>query len=181
LEDVLAERPSWWTSTAKSKTIAGIVLGMQFAHSLGCAHGSLKPSNVIFDQNQNPHIDYCDLNKVEELVVVDDEVSSRSDESQELQAKRIDVFSFASILFGILVGGRVDVQAFRLEGREMIPAFVASFVKDLIEQCWSANPSMRPSFDEIHRVMKENDFDVVEGNDVKEVLAFVSSVESSEY
>jgi hypothetical protein len=29
--------------------------------------------------------------------------------------------------------------------------------------------------------MKENDFDVVEGNDVKEVLAFVSSVESSEY
>jgi serine/threonine protein kinase len=69
LQEVLADPPSWWTPTAKSKTIAEIVLGMRFAHSLDCAHGSLKPSNIVFDNNHNVQIvDFC-LNRFHGYIV----------------------------------------------------------------------------------------------------------------
>jgi serine/threonine protein kinase len=50
LKDVLSARPLWWTPTAKAITVAGIVLEMKFLHSFGLIHGSLKPSNVLFDE-----------------------------------------------------------------------------------------------------------------------------------
>jgi hypothetical protein len=37
------------------------------------------------------------------------------------------------------------------------------------------------SFEEIYQAFKRNNFDIVEGNDVDEVLRFVSSLEASEY
>jgi serine/threonine protein kinase len=130
LEKVIAERRSWLTPTAQSKTIASIVLGMQFAHSLGCVHGSLKPRHIIFDQNQIAHIEYLDLKEVEELVD-DDDRDVITDEDQEDPAQIIDVFSFISILVEILVGDRVNVEVFSFEGMELVP----SFVKNLLESC----------------------------------------------
>jgi serine/threonine protein kinase len=60
LEDVLGNRPEWWTSTMKAKTIAGIALGMKSAHQFGIFHGSLKPHNIVFDGNHCVHIvDFC--------------------------------------------------------------------------------------------------------------------------
>jgi serine/threonine protein kinase len=35
----------------KAKVIAGIVLGLRFAHSLGLVHGRLTSSNIFFDSN----------------------------------------------------------------------------------------------------------------------------------
>jgi serine/threonine protein kinase len=34
----------------KAIAVAGIVLGMEFLHSLGLIQGGLKPSNVLFDE-----------------------------------------------------------------------------------------------------------------------------------
>jgi hypothetical protein len=34
LSEVISEDPIWWTATAKAKAVAGIVLGLRFAHSL---------------------------------------------------------------------------------------------------------------------------------------------------
>jgi serine/threonine protein kinase len=46
---VLSDASAWWTPTAKAKAIAGIVLGLWFAHGLRLLHGGLKASNVLFD------------------------------------------------------------------------------------------------------------------------------------
>jgi hypothetical protein len=103
---------------------------------------------------------------------------------------KIDVFSFALILFEILVGlpaigrtsaseelGKLPVNACE---RVAIPGFVPTFVSVLIESGLSANPQERPSFDDISEALKENYFRVADGVDADEVSAFVSLVESSE-
>jgi hypothetical protein len=41
--------------------------------------------------------------------------------------------------------------------------------------------SVPHSFGEIYEVLKANDFTIVEGNEVNEVLRFVSYLEASEY
>jgi serine/threonine protein kinase len=51
LAEVLFVRPKWWTSTAKAKVIAGIVLGLRFAHSVGLFHGHLTTNNIHFDSD----------------------------------------------------------------------------------------------------------------------------------
>jgi serine/threonine protein kinase len=195
LKEVLAHRPSWWTATAKSKAIAGIVIGMRFAHSLGCAHGSLKPSNILFDNNQNVQIvDFCS-NRIHDSVKSEVEMNkfkkSESEFDEEAKALQMDVFSFSLILFEILVGRSVVAQVVglyrdRVEVRFVdngepaaIPSFLREFVRELITKGWSRDRSERPSFDDISEVLKENNFDVVDGNDVKEVLRFVNFAEGS--
>jgi serine/threonine protein kinase len=39
LLEVVSVNPIWWTSTVTAKAVAGIVLGLRFAHSLGLVHG----------------------------------------------------------------------------------------------------------------------------------------------
>jgi serine/threonine protein kinase len=48
LAEVLSIVPVWWTSTLKAKVVAGIVLGLRFAHSLGLLHGHLTGNNIFF-------------------------------------------------------------------------------------------------------------------------------------
>jgi serine/threonine protein kinase len=190
LNEVLANPPSWWTPTAKSKTIAGIALGMRFAHSLDCAHGSLKPSNILFDSNQNVQIvDFCS-NLLRESVSNDGEVSARCEAEDEAEALQTDVLSFSSILFEILVGrsivvettwtGDVEIRFVDDGERAAIPSFIPFFVRQLMEKVWSDDWWTRPSFSAIYEYLKQNNFDVVKGNDVTEVLRFVSSLEASE-
>jgi serine/threonine protein kinase len=187
LKEVIADPPSWWTPTAKSKAIAGIVLGMRFAHSFDCVHGSLKPSNILFDNNRNAQIvDFCS-NRLRNHV----EVGGRRESGHEEETRESDVFSFSLILFEILVGRRVVARVIRCgeveicfvdDGeRAVIPSSIPSSIRELIERGWSADWSVRPSFDYIYKVLKDNDFDTVEGNEVNEVLRFVSSLEASEY
>jgi serine/threonine protein kinase len=187
LKEVIADPPSWWTPTAKSKAIAGIVLGMRFAHSLGCVHGSLKPSNILFDNNQNAQIvDFCS-NRLQNHF----EVCGRSESGNEEEIRESDVFSFSLILFEILVGrsvvarvspcGEVEIRFVDDGERAVITSLIRSSIRGLIERGWSADRSVRPSFDYIYKVLKDNDFNTVEGNDVNEVLRFVSSLEASEY
>jgi serine/threonine protein kinase len=177
LKEVLANPPSWWTPTAKSKTIAGIVHGMRFAHSLGCVHGSLKPSNILFDKDQQVQIvDFCS-SRLRECASNDGDVNGRCNSSDEEETLMTDVASFSSILFEILVGRSV-VQHVSQCDEVAIPSFIPSFVRELMESGWSVDPAKRPSFDNIYETLKANDFDVVEGNEVDEVWMYVDFLEN---
>jgi serine/threonine protein kinase len=60
LFEVVSVNPIWWTSTVKAKAIAGIVLGLRFAHSLGLLHGHLTSHNILFDSDHCIQIvDWC--------------------------------------------------------------------------------------------------------------------------
>jgi hypothetical protein len=46
LPRIVSTSPAWWTSTAKSRAIIGLVLGLCFAHSFGFFHGHLAGNKI---------------------------------------------------------------------------------------------------------------------------------------
>jgi serine/threonine protein kinase len=196
LKNVLSARPLWWTPTAEAIAIAGIVLGMKFLHSFGLIHGRLTPGKVLFDEyhrNQIADVGRSRFDQRESAATargVASEFAAPEMRSGEKRTAKIDVFSFALILFEIVVGwpsvertsaseelGKLPANACE---RVEIPGFVPTFVSVLIESGLSANPRERPSFDDISEALKENYFRIADGIDSDEVSAFVSLVESSE-
>jgi serine/threonine protein kinase len=171
LTDVLSIRPSWWTSTVKAKIIAGIVLGLRFAHSLGLVHGHLSGSNIVLDS------DHC-------IQIVDFQlirfILDEGQTAKELQlgsflrkgwTQRTDIYAFASILFEIVVGRPA-------KGEASVPTSIPSFVSKIIETgLWSERQF---SFHDILELLKENDFQIEDGVDSAEVFAFVNRIESAE-
>jgi serine/threonine protein kinase len=51
LFEVVSVNPIWWTSTVKAKAVAGIVLGLRFAHRFGLIHDHLTGNNILFDSD----------------------------------------------------------------------------------------------------------------------------------
>jgi hypothetical protein len=188
LQDIERNRPVWWTSTTKAKVIAGIALGMQLAHQFGIVHGSLNPNNILFDENHCVHIDYFSSSR---FLSQQDEVDEGSGDKEVENAQKADVFSFASILFDILIDRDMASHSLTFDEDEnrrmnkgelpMIPEFVPRFVRDLIENGWSPDRSIRRSFENIIKVMKENAFEFVEGVDIYEVFDFVDLVGESSF
>jgi serine/threonine protein kinase len=60
LSEVISISPEWWTQMAKAKAVAGLVLSLWFAHSLGVLHGHLTGNNILFDLDGRIQIaDFC--------------------------------------------------------------------------------------------------------------------------
>jgi serine/threonine protein kinase len=173
-----------------------IVLGIKFLHSFGLIHGGLKPSNVLFDEYHRIQIadfgrNRLDLRKSAATARrVPSEFEAPEMLSGEERTPKIDVFSFALILFEIVVGlpaiGRTSTseESGKLPAnaceRVEIPGFVPEFVFVLIESGLSVNPRERPSFNDISEALNKNCFRITDEVDSDEVSAFVSLVESSE-
>jgi serine/threonine protein kinase len=196
LNDVLSAHRLWWTPTAKAIAVAGIVLGMKFLHSFGLIHGRLTPNNVLFDECHRIQIADFGQSRIDPRESaatargVASEFAAPEMLSGEKPTAKMDVFSFALILFEVLIGWpalggtnpseeltKLPVNAYEWI---VIPGFVPKFVCDLIESGLSGNTRERPSFDDISEALKENYFRITDGVDSDEVSAFVSVVESSE-
>jgi serine/threonine protein kinase len=59
LTEVISMNPVWCTAKAKAKAIAGIVLSLGFAHSLGLIHGHRNSKNIVFDVDHRIQITDC--------------------------------------------------------------------------------------------------------------------------
>jgi serine/threonine protein kinase len=176
LTEVHSLNPSWWTSTVKAKTVAGIVLALRFAHSLGLVHGHLTGNNILFD------LDHCirilDFKPI--LLEFGESESENEDGTQfggfsgEGWTLERDIQAFVSILFE-LVFGRPP------QGEASIPADIPSFVSRIIKSGLSPLSGMNYSFNTILDILKQNNFEIEDGVDSAEVSSFVNWVESAEH
>jgi serine/threonine protein kinase len=176
LLEVISVNPIWWTSTVKAKAVAGIVLCLRFAHSLGLVHDHLTTSNILFDSDHC--IQIVDFQPVRLEV---GESGSESGEgtqlvgfSREGWTPERDIQAFTSILFE-LVFGRPP------QGEASIPTGIPDFVSKIIKSGLSPISRRHYSFNTILGTLKQNEFQIEDGVDSAEVSAFVSWVESCEY
>jgi serine/threonine protein kinase len=130
LSEVLSVNPVWWTLTGKAKVVAGLVLGLRFAHSLGLFHGCLTTNNILFDFDHCIHI--VDFNPIQFEIATSENEREIEDGrqlagfSRERLTRENDIEAFASILFELVVGRPVN-------GETSVPANIPTFVLSIIE------------------------------------------------
>jgi hypothetical protein len=172
LSKVISTSPEWWTSTAKAKAVVGLVLGLRFVHSFGLLHGHLTMDNILFDEDGIVQIsDFC-MNSFAGVEGDQDVRPNVGGFWGEDWMSKADVCAFARILSTIVVGVSADPG--------VRDPSVPSFVSDIIERGRSADSRSTESFANILRILKENDFKIVESVDVQEVSDFVDGIEWSE-
>jgi serine/threonine protein kinase len=159
-------------------TIVGIVLGMEFIHAKGFIHRDLKPTNILLDDDRNIKTSDFGSSRVYEADVTMRNVGTplymAPEASERVYDSKVDVYSFGLILYEIVSGTGVlsscdprdKMRLFReLQGgnRPEIPESVLPFTRELIEKCWSASATERPSFKEIFESLKEVKLEIISG------------------
>jgi serine/threonine protein kinase len=180
--EVVSVNPVWWTSTVKAKAVAGLVLALRFAHSLGLIHGHLTLNNILFDSDHC--IQIVDFNPIAlEVGEMEMEIESESESEDVRQLVRFsgegwtpekDIEAFVSIFFEI-------VSSSSPQGESSIPMGIPSFVSRMIKSRLSSMSRTSFSFNTILDILKQNNSEIEDGVDSAEVSAFVSWVESVEY
>jgi hypothetical protein len=170
---VIAQRPPWWTATAKAIAVAGLLIGLNFLHSFGRPQGRLKPTDLLFDDKHR-------------IQIVDIGCDDQTDRATAFMAPEVieggeftaasDVFSFAMITLSIIT----ERTAWPLGRAPIVPGSLPEWIADLIIRALSTDPSHRPLIPHFLQLLRHNEFAIFDGVDSAAVLDFVNLVESVE-
>ena len=165
-----------WNDTQKLIIIYGIASAMSYLHSHNIIHRDLKPDNILVDDNLNPKIADFGLSKINQsdqssasmvstlglkgtIAYIPPEILNDYDYTKEG-----DVYAFSMIVYEIMT----NIEPFKNCGMSTLISKVSKGIrpdldqpmpesyKNLIEKCWSQDPSIRPSFDEIVKELKSD-------------------------
>jgi hypothetical protein len=183
--------PSFLEKTAMAKIVSGIVLGMRYIHSRGIVYGSLAPENIFLDEDGGPRIGgfgagiFRDVNTTL-TVKLGNACYAAPETFDGVYSTASDVYSFALILYELVTKEPVfpngtPLQVIQEKGkrgeRPEIPEAVHPVVRRVVTQGWAAEPSVRPSFDQILTSMKDIQFRIVDSVIWWQVDRFVQLVE----
>eukprot|EP00252_Welwitschia_mirabilis_P006111 TRINITY_DN1682_c0_g2_i1.p1 TRINITY_DN1682_c0_g2~~TRINITY_DN1682_c0_g2_i1.p1 ORF type:complete len:1496 (-),score=345.43 TRINITY_DN1682_c0_g2_i1:320-4807(-) len=144
--------------------------GMEYLHSKNIVHFDLKCENLLVNMrdSQRPICKVGDLglSKIKQHTLVSGGVRGTLpwmapellNGSSSMVSEKVDVFSFGIVMwelltgeepyanmhYGAIIGGIVSNTL-----RPPVPSWCEPAWRALMEQCWSADPSSRPSFTEI--------------------------------
>jgi serine/threonine protein kinase len=159
-------KPAWWTATAKAKAVAGIVLGMQFAHSLGLIHGCLRASNIVFDEDHNVKIADFGFNRL-----MDSNFDPRHGAggfAGECWTPQPDIVAFASILSEIAFGSS--------DGRMSPDQCPPEYVTEIIAAAESVESVAAWSFTAAFEELEKFGFAITDDVDDGEVCEWVDAI-----
>ncbi|QCE13809.1 serine/threonine kinase [Vigna unguiculata] len=102
-----------WDWAAKFRTVVGIARGLCFLHHEcypAIPHGDLKPSNVVFDENMEPHLAEFGFKQVLRLSKGSSPTITKWEAEYDAATKeelRMDIYNFGEMILEILSGGRL--------------------------------------------------------------------------
>ncbi|KAK8838662.1 hypothetical protein M9Y10_032699 [Tritrichomonas musculus] len=196
--------PQNYSNTARQIILIGIARGMKYLHDRNIIHRDLKPGNILLDENLHPLITDFGLSKMFDvghsksqtqfggtLPYMAPEVIKGDDYD-----RKADVYSFAIIMFEVvtdstpyplLESGKMTEYEFRKNvlKKSYRPEFTFSVkppIRNLIEQCWSRDPSDRPSFKEIlvklsNFSLDDDDDCILDDVEVDEINQYIESID----
>lgn len=158
-----------------------ITKAMKYAHQNGICHRDLRPENILLTSTKNVRISdfgvsvfmsldmqksaILETNKAE-LFFIAPELLSESHYNES-----VDVFSFGSLLYYMLTKGSYPASKDPSSGRMgPIPSSINHLSRKIIQSCWSLNPEQRPSFSDISALIVQNEFRLIDGVDVTNIV-----------
>ena len=204
LEDilVLSHRgcpPEEWNDTQKLINIYGIARAMSFLHSHNIIHRNLNPSNILLNQYFFPVISgfstSINLDNDDDEISFEDGIRGTPlyiapevwDEVNYSQ--KVDVFAYSMILYEMYANEKPfrGLSMYKIaqticKSERPDTSDIEEPYEDLIERCWSQEPSDRPTFDEIVDALEnDHDFitDSVEEDDFRKYIDFINKSPNS--
>lgn len=170
--------------------LLGIAIGMNHLHQRNIAHRDLKPENILLDNNLFPHIaDFGFSRKIPDgdgllttqcftPLYAAPEILNGED-----YTIKIDIYSFSIIAYQLLTNKKPypksiltlgKLQSYVLgKNRPSLEKIKNDKIISLLEDCWSSDPSNRPSFDEIIELMTDKQFYGDFGIVIPEVIEYL--------
>lgn len=185
--------------TEKAIIALGISYGLKELHRRGILHLDLKPANVLLNQKNQPLL--CDFGlsfkpaQLREMVQKGQILGSypyvspeilESEEESKISSK-VDIFSLGIILYNLLTERQIFSSKMRLEvDKRTLEFYYKNDIRpdleeyrstnigivEIIERCWSRNPSERPTIEDIifHLSNIKNTFEFTDENKLKEYI-----------
>lgn len=183
--------PPAWNDTKALINLYGIASAMSYLHSHDILHLDLKPENVLLDENLYPKLtDFYLATKISDLPITNvmgTPVYMAPEIMKDCEySKACDVYSFALIVFELITYERpyekMNYTQLLLkisqEYRPKIPPQTPSSYKNLIESCWAEDPSKRPTFEEILKLLKTDKEFITDSVDEAEFLEYVNFIDN---
>ncbi|TKY73075.1 Leucine-rich repeat receptor protein kinase TDR [Spatholobus suberectus] len=102
-----------WDWAAKFRTVVGIARGLYFLHhecSPAIPHGDLKSSNIVFDENMEPHLAEFGFKQLLKWSKGSSPTSAKWETEYDEATKEelcMDIYKFGEMILEILTGGRL--------------------------------------------------------------------------
>jgi hypothetical protein len=173
LSEVLLTNPVWWTPTMKAKVVAGIALGLRFAHNFGLIHSNLNSNTILFDESHQ--IQIINFGHMD-LEVHEGECATGCDVFGEEWTAQVDLHAFGSLLLEITIGQTLIVPG-DVDSEGTVTKEVPKLVLEIIERIQSEDDDRINSFNSIIDILKKNWFKIEAGVNSQEILKFVHRFE----
>ncbi|KAK1228039.1 hypothetical protein PQX77_008932 [Marasmius sp. AFHP31] len=165
----------------RSRLILDVALGMQYLHTNGIVHGSLLPSNILINSSGRACVSDYDMLKLQASRNPDAHRYYSPEAWKGVTSKPSDVFAFAmcayelfssALPWGVLSEKRI-YRLVVLEGaRPDRPDTetgqqngLTDRIWSIIEEAWTREPRLRPSFEIILGMWQDSDDDAYQGED----------------
>ncbi|KAK8847280.1 hypothetical protein M9Y10_019867 [Tritrichomonas musculus] len=181
---------SHWNDTIKFINIFGIASAMSHLHSHNIIHGYLYPNNILLNYHMFPKVsDFQPFNfhgstqntiDTKTVIYTAPELCGNSNYSKEG-----DVYAFGMIMYEILTNEKPfkNLNFFEVltkvatGNRPSINATIMDSYSKLIQKCWSQNPSDRPTFDDIVKMLRNDSLFMTDSTDRQECENYIEYID----
>lgn len=155
-------------NTAKQIILVGIAHAMMYLHRNNIVYRDIKPYNILLDENFRPYLSdfktaafYKDIQDFYGIYGTPAYLSPESFKDY-IYDEKTDVYSFGITMFEIITEqplypkttNRITLSEEVIKGlRPEFKTQVKPTIKNLIEKCWSKNPSERPTFETLFNLL----------------------------
>jgi hypothetical protein len=206
LWDVLC-RPTEWKATSatdKVKIIVGVASGLRYLHRLGLCRGRLRLGCILVGEDFEAKIETfktCECDTAPKYCNSGADVLSNGDDYSHADPGQLkfqdavgpadDIFALGIIMWEVLTGvpfveaglGPKRPIAFlywlKKGNRPETTAFPPQ-ARELIGQCWNADPRQRPTIVTVLERLKDLNYELIPGVDSKELEIYVDSIAEKE-